>query len=546
MLLKEVLFFQNQLHQLIQHCAFKMFVIYIIIALFNAPVVFGAQQGKCDQTPPQAKVLIPSKNKGTYKLTIETNQQIPFLFMPDQTYVVTLQTQNNAKPFRAFMITAEDPNVDNTHDLGPNLVDVGSLKTLDTEIGRKSRYSERCYSSVENTDSSDKYKIEIHWISPKQSYTSQKIRLRAMVAENEEVWYTGGDDLIVMMEKDNHPPLDSPPHPPSPTCNLCSEARYEVVFQGQWSRLKHPYHYPSKPDENGYSHMVGASHSYNYIMWKQGLKASDGLKLLAEQADVTEMEREIINAMSKENGTRTLIRGKRRHHPYMAEPSQALFRVDREHHMFSIAVAMRPSPDWFLGTSRFELCKEDEWLEYYEIPLFPWDAGTMDGVSYESTPTMTQPVDVVKRVEVGSFNRESPFYQKNLKDLAPFATLQVKRLDVYPIPEEDCHQDQEDNSKRNAEEGDEDTEEMEALDEPQAAESRQSEGTCSVSEWSDWSPCVPDNGICGRGLQTRKSIKNGSTYNNHISQTHQQIGSRSNCNEDDAVRVQNRHCSINC
>ncbi|KAM3962091.1 spondin-2 [Aphomia sociella] len=367
--------------------------------------------------------------------------------MPDQTYVVTLESLNTSQPFRWFMITAEDPTVDNmVYEIGPSSIDVGSLKTLDTEIGRKSRYSERCYSSVENTDSSDKYRIEIHWKSPMQNDVSQKIRLRAMVAENEEVWYTGDEDLIVMMEKDSQPPLDSPPYPATEHCNLCSEARYEVIFQGRWSRLKHPYHYPSKPDENGYSHMIGASHAYSYIMWQQGMQATNGLKLLAERANVTEMEREIINAMSLNEGTRTLIRGKRRHHPNMFEPSHALFRVDRKHHLFSIAVAMRPSPDWFLGTSSFELCTAAGWLEKAEIPLFPWDAGTMNGVSYESVPTMTQPVDVVKRVEVGSFNRESPFFQMNLKDLHPFAILQVRRLNVYPVSPEICQQDEEDNT----------------------------------------------------------------------------------------------------
>lgn len=87
--------------------------------------------------------------------------------------------------------------------------------------------------------------------------------------------------------------------------------------------------------------------------------------------------------MGETNGTRTLIRGKRRHHPYMSEPSHALFRVDRYHHMFSIVVGMRPSPDWFLGTSKFELCTKDGWYEGSTIPLYPWDAGTMDGDSYE-------------------------------------------------------------------------------------------------------------------------------------------------------------------
>lgn len=87
--------------------------------------------------------------------------------------------------------------------------------------------------------------------------------------------------------------------------------------------------------------------------------------------------------MSLTNGTRTLIRGKRHVHPYMFEPSHSLFRVDRTHHLFSLVIAMKPSPDWFLGVTRFELCTELGWLEEHELPLYPWDAGTLDGISYE-------------------------------------------------------------------------------------------------------------------------------------------------------------------
>ena len=64
-------------------------------------------------------------------------------------------------------------------------------------------------------------------MSPKQNGKAQKIRLRAMVAENSEVWYIE-DKLTIVLEKDTKKPLDSPPYPPNSTCNLCSEARYEV------------------------------------------------------------------------------------------------------------------------------------------------------------------------------------------------------------------------------------------------------------------------------------------------------------------------------
>ncbi|XP_060806082.1 spondin-2 [Amyelois transitella] len=493
---------------------------------------------KCDQTPRNSRVG-PSENNNLFSLTIETEKHY-LEYLPDQTYVVTLKSHNNTRPFRWFMITAEDPNVDsNPYEIAPNPVDVGSLKILDTGLGRKSRYSEKCSVSVENTDNSNKYKIEIHWISPKPSDINQEVRLRAMVAENEEVWYSGEGDgnLTVLIKKDSSRAIDSPPTEPNPTCNLCSEARYEVIFEGKWSRLKHPYHYPSKPDENGYSHMVGASHDFDYTLWKAGHQASLGMQKLAEEGDISVLERSIIDSMNERYGTRTLIRGKRRHHPYMSEPSHAIFRVDRIHHLFSIAVAMRPSPDWFLGTSHFELCTMHGWLEQGQIPLYPWDVGTMDGVSYESKKSKSQIQDVIKRVEVGSFNKESPFYQMNLKELNPFAILKVKRLDVYPLVGEDCNdvQDEQETDGQEAEE----EEKEESQDEPQVGESKQH--YCRMSEWSEWSPCKSADGVCGRGQQIRTRSR---LQNDLKDQDVWRYDSTAEC--EDPRTVENQFCFVNC
>ena len=60
------------------------------------------------------------------------------------------------------MITVEDPAVDNsTDEFEHRSIDVGYLKTLETN--RHARYSERCYNSVENTDNSEKYRVEVKY-----------------------------------------------------------------------------------------------------------------------------------------------------------------------------------------------------------------------------------------------------------------------------------------------------------------------------------------------------------------------------------------------
>lgn len=47
-----------------------------------------------------------------------------------------------------------------------------------------------------------------------------------MVAENEEVWFVG-ENLVLMISKNDLKPIDSPPEARE-SCNLCTEARYEV------------------------------------------------------------------------------------------------------------------------------------------------------------------------------------------------------------------------------------------------------------------------------------------------------------------------------
>jgi spondin-1 len=79
-----------------------------------------------------------------------------------------------------------------------------------------------------------------------------------------------------------------------------------------------------------------------------------------------------------------LIKGKGHSDFEMNSPTYGFFRADNNNHLISVAVGIHPSPDWFLGVARFELCQQDHtWLQERELNLFPWDAGTDSGVSYE-------------------------------------------------------------------------------------------------------------------------------------------------------------------
>lgn len=42
-----------------------------------------------------------------------------------------------------------------------------------------------------------------------------------------------------------------------------------------------------------------------------------------------------------------------------------------------------PSPDWVVGVSGLDLCQKDcTWVESKVVDLFPYDAGTDNGISY--------------------------------------------------------------------------------------------------------------------------------------------------------------------
>ncbi len=47
-------------------------------------------------------------------------------------------------------------------------------------------------------------------------------------------------------------------------CCACNEAKYEVVFEGLWSRHLHPKDFPADEWRTQFSQLIGASHSKNY------------------------------------------------------------------------------------------------------------------------------------------------------------------------------------------------------------------------------------------------------------------------------------------
>ena len=67
-----------------------------------------------------------------------------------------------------------------------------------------------------------------------------------------------------------------------------------------------------------------------------------------------------------------------------------------------------PSPDWFVGINSLPLRENGEWIERIERELSPYDAGTDDGVTFQSDNANSSPQDAIQRILVSPFQDPTP------------------------------------------------------------------------------------------------------------------------------------------
>ncbi|CAH0714706.1 unnamed protein product, partial [Brenthis ino] len=467
---------------------------------------------RCDRRP-YGSTTQSSAPDGRFKLLID---ELEDTYMPDQLYIVKIIATDDSSRFSGFMISAEGdfkPDPKNQRKLVSLFP--GEVRPLNPITAK---FSDRCLYSVENAIASAKSSVEVYWQAPPSG--NGCVTLRAMVAETESTWYEDGGPLSLRLCEDTRAPDDVTPLL-NYQCSICDEAKYELTFTGIWSRNTHPRLYPENDWVPRYSDMVGASHAAAHILWAPGTLATDGFRHFAEHANGSKLEAEIREKIG--DGVRTLIKGKGHGYHKMSNPTYAFFRSDKINHLFTVAVALHPSPDWFLGVTRFELCREDNtWLPERELDLYPWDAGTDSGVSYESPNMETFPQDAVSRVQMSSYDKNSPFYETDMKDLHPFGKLHIKLIRTYhrECAEEEATSEPEASTEQSTTAEDEEGESSqgeseESLGEPEEPSRYQntdlafgrrgeaplvtdpeSSEDCPMSQWQDWSPC---DGLCEGG-----------------------------------------------
>lgn len=154
-------------------------------------------------------------------------------------------------------------------------------------------------------------------------------------------------------------------------------ATYRVTFQANWSSASHPGGFPAG---GHFSPLVGATHEKSLRLWRNGALASAGIESMAETGNPFPLVEIVEARIAAGRADQYLLGGG------LSSPGSTsiTFTAQRDFPRMTLVSMVAPSPDWFVGVSRYRLLRQGEWIDSAEIPLRVWDAGSDAGTSFNA------------------------------------------------------------------------------------------------------------------------------------------------------------------
>ena len=180
----------------------------------------------------------------------------------------------------------------------------------------------------------------------------------------------------------------TPPEKPA----ISATARYRVRFNATWSARTHPNDFPSTPHFSG---LIGGTHNDDVNFWGPGQNATPGIKSMAETGGQSLLAGEVRDAIQLGTAEHVLRGGGIGRSP---GSTSLQFEISQDFPLVTLVSMIAPSPDWFVGVHGLSLLEAGDWLEERTLELFPYDAGTDSGVTFNSPNARTAPPEPIRRI----------------------------------------------------------------------------------------------------------------------------------------------------
>lgn len=180
--------------------------------------------------------------------------------------------------------------------------------------------------------------------------------------------------------------------------NAQTQATYEVTFTSEWSQATHPHSSGSLPSNAHWSKLVGATHNDAVSFLEMGETATPGIENVAEAGNKTVFFSEVNTAISADTAG-MLIDGP----DLPSSAGQVVVEniiTTQDHPLLTLVSMIAPSPDWIIAISNVELMDSNgDWKDTITLDLFPYDAGTDNGVDYTSANIENNPKDPISSAQ---------------------------------------------------------------------------------------------------------------------------------------------------
>jgi hypothetical protein len=136
-------------------------------------------------------------------------------------------------------------------------------------------------------------------------------------------------------------------------------------------------------------------HNSLVTFWQRDANASVGIQRMAEVGSQSALLTEVNAAIAQGTANRTLSG------PGIGNGSGTAvisFTIDRTHPLVTLTSMVAPSPDWFVGVRNLPLLERSRWVSRKTVNLFPYDAGTDSGATFQSPNEVAAPRGVISRI----------------------------------------------------------------------------------------------------------------------------------------------------